>query len=344
MTPRDAVGHSTNGDRPIEDGGQDRAALEQTLAEAEQELAVSDQVGSDRDQAGADHDQRASDLDQAAADREQAAAGDGVKTDLYQEARARRLMATDERLKTAIERARTTADRLGAAYERDLTARARDAAAAERDRAAEALEAAASIGPATDEAARRAAAVRGRAARDRARAAADRAAAAADRDAASEDRVQAVIELRHAYHDDLTGALRRDMGDVALQHEIDRARRGDGRLVLGFVDVDRLKALNDDAGHRAGDALLKAVVATMRAKLRSFDPIVRYGGDEFVCALSGTDGEEAGRRFAEISHVLARDYEQAGISVGVVELRADETLESLVARGDEALYEAKREK
>jgi diguanylate cyclase (GGDEF)-like protein len=79
------------------------------------------------------------------------------------------------------------------------------------------------------------------------------------------------------------------MGDAALQHEIDRARRGDGRLVLAYVDVDRLTAINDRKGHSAGDALLVAVVSTMRANLRSFDPVVRYGGDEFVCAMSGTD-------------------------------------------------------
>ena len=58
----------------------------------------------------------------------------------------------------------------------------------------------------------------------------------------------------------------------------------------------------------------------MRAKLRSFDPVVRYGGDEFICALAGTDPDDAGRRFAEIQDELARDYDDAGISVGVVEL------------------------
>ena len=131
------------------------------------------------------------------------------------------------------------------------------------------------------------------------------------------------------------------MGEVALQHEVDRARRGDDRLVLAFVDVDELKSLNDRDGHPAGDALLKGVVATIRAKLRSFDPVVRYGGDEFICALAGTDPEDAGRRFAEIQDELARDYDDAGISVGVVELAPDETLDDLIVRGDAALYAAK---
>ena len=242
---------------------------------------------------------------------------------------------------TAAQRARTTAERLGAAHQRDLTARARDHAAVERDHAAKALESATAADGAKQTAAQRLAALRARAAHDRTRAAADRAGAAADRAAAAEDRARAAIELRHAYHDDLTGALRREMGEVALQHEVDRARRGDGRLVLAFVDVDKLKALNDRDGHNAGDALLKAVVSAMRNRLRSFDPVVRYGGDEFICALAGANPEEAAARFDEIQEELAREYDDAGISVGVVELLADESLDDLICRGDAALYEAK---
>ena len=326
----------------MKDHGPDRSLLEQTLADADQTLsdtdqtlAAADQAGADRDQASSDRDQQASDLEQAASDREHAA-GDPR----YQAARADRMRGTDERLATAAARARTTAERLGAAHARDLTARARDLAAAERDRAAEALDAASRAG-AKESVERRVAGLRARAAHDRARAADDRAAAAADRAAAAEDRTRAAIELRHAYHDDLTGALRREMGEVALQHEIDRARRADGRLVLAFVDVDKLKLLNDREGHVAGDELLKAVVSTMRRKLRSFDPVVRYGGDEFVCALAGTDPTDASSRFAEIQAELARDHDEAGISVGVVELQPDETLDDLIVRGDAALYAAK---
>ena len=335
MTPKDGVGHSSNGARLIVDAGMDRGLLEQTLADAEQALLVADQSGSDHDQASADRDQRASDLEQAAADREHAA-----EVDRYRAARDRRLRATDQRLKTAIQRARTTAERLDAAHERDLTARARDAAAAERDRAAEALEAA-TVASANGNSARALAALRARLAHDRARAAEDRGAASHDRESAADDRARAAIELRHAYHDDLTGALRREMGEVALQNEVDRARRADGRLVLAFVDVDGLKSLNDRDGHLAGDTLLKGVVATIRAKLRSFDPVVRYGGDEFICALAGTDPDDAGRRFTEIQDELARDYDDAGISVGVVELGEDELLDDLIVRGDAALYAAK---
>lgn len=350
MTPTDGSdrpGPSSNGGEPGQDDTQERLLEEQTLSDSDQTssdtdqtTSDSDQDRSDRDQASSDRDQEASDLEQAASDRAHDAPT--PTPDGYEAARADRERASAVRLATTAERARTAEERLGAAYMRDLTAHARDRAAAARDRAADAFELAATAGTETYTVEQRLAAMRERAAADRGRAAADRAAAAADRAAAARDREQAAIDLRHAYHDDLTGALRRDMGEVALQHEIDRARRGDGRLTLAFVDVDGLKAVNDRDGHGAGDELLKAVVSAMRAKLRSFDPIVRYGGDEFVCALAAADAADANRRFVEIRATLDQDYDHAAISVGMAELQAGDTLADLVARGDAALYEARR--
>jgi len=336
MTSRHAAGPSSNGGTDGHEPPLVQVLLDQTLSDSDQTLADNDQARSDSDQANADQDQQASDLDQAAADREQALPEAGNR-DRYRTARAARRQATDQRLAAATQRARTTADRLGAAHLRDLTARKRDKAAADRDAAAVALDAAGAAKSAEE----RLAALRARADHDRTRAAADRSAAAADRAASAEVRARAAIELRHAYHDDLTGALRREMGEVALQHEVDRARRGDGRLVLAFVDVDKLKALNDREGHNAGDELLKTVVSAMRTRLRSFDPVVRYGGDEFICALAGANPTEATARFEDIQEELAREHDDAGISVGVVELTGDESLDELITRGDAALYEAK---
>jgi diguanylate cyclase (GGDEF)-like protein len=338
----------TEGSAPWPNGGaqgqddalEQSAVRDQTLSDVDQTRSDSDQDRSERDQDSSDRDQRASDLEQAAADREQALqTGETCNREV---ARAGRLEATEERLATSAERARTAADRLSAADARDLSAQGRDLAAAERDRAAKALENATSASGAKRKARRRLAEVRPRAADDRDRAAADRAAAAADRANAAYDRERAATDLRHAHHDDLTGVLRREMGDVALQHELDRARRRDGRLILAFPDVDGLKSINDRHGHSAGDALLIGLVATIRAKLRSFDPLVRYGGDEFVCAMSGTDAVDVSERFVEIKEALAREYGGAGISVGMAELRPGATLADLVARSDAELYNAKR--
>ncbi len=148
-------------------------------------------------------------------------------------------------------------------------------------------------------------------------------------------------ELLSANLDDLTGAFRREMGRLVLNHEIDRARRGDGRFVIVFADVDGLKRVNDRDGHAAGDHVLETVVWTVRSNLRSFDPIVRYGGDEFVCGIGGIDLAEVERRFDTIGRAL-RGSVGVGISVGLAGLEPDDTLERLTARADAALLEAKK--
>ena len=226
-------------------------------------------------------------------------------------------------------------ERLEHGSRRDENARLRDLSAQRRDRAAQRLEQELSLPHASSDAAREyAAAVRARAAADREKAAADRAAAAHDRE-------QAQAELRRAQFDQLTGAFGRELGIVALERELNRARHGDGRLVLAFVDVDGLKERNDREGHAAGDALLRGVVGAIQTHLRSYDPIVRVGGDEFVCALAGTGLMEAGRRFREIRATIEETEPDASISVGFAVLRPDETLEDVTARGDKELYEAK---
>jgi len=242
----------------------------------------------------------------------------------------------------------STEERFARAARRDEAARLRDMAAQTRDRSAELRDRTAaerqalwnpveSFGDACDYAR----AVRAHAAMDRALAAADRAQAALDRKLAAEDRRQAEVDLQRAYVDELTGAYTRGLGTLALQREIDRARHADGRLVLAFVDVDDLKVVNDTLGHDAGDRLLRGIVDTMRANLRSYDPIVRVGGDEFICALTGADVDETRERFLAIRESLRIDP-GASISVGLAELRATDTLEDLRRRGDEALYVAKR--
>ncbi len=179
-----------------------------------------------------------------------------------------------------------------------------------------------------------AAEIRQRAAEDRAQAAEDRVRAAADRSWAAEERGKALEELKRAHRDELTGAYRRAFGLEFLQDEIERARRGDGKLAIAFVDVDGLHGTNKRKGHLAGDALLKRVVTAMRASLRSYDPVVRFGGDEFVCAISGADQAEAEARFDSIRSDLAADEDSATITVGIAELQAQDSLADLIDRAD----------
>jgi diguanylate cyclase (GGDEF)-like protein len=187
-----------------------------------------------------------------------------------------------------------------------------------------------------------AAEVRAQAARDRARAAEDRAQAAADRQRAADERATTLEELRRAHRDELTGAFLRGAGEEALQGEIERARRGDARLVLAFIDVDNLREINNRDGHPAGDALLRDVVAAIRSKIRTYEPIVRFGGDEFVCVLAEVDLKQAVERFTAIKDSFAASSGGAALSVGLAELREDDTLADLIERADAALLEARR--
>jgi diguanylate cyclase (GGDEF)-like protein len=86
--------------------------------------------------------------------------------------------------------------------------------------------------------------------------------------------------------------------------------------------------------------MLQVVVDAIRTRLRSFDPIVRYGGDEFVCGLSGTDIDEASRRFDAIADAI-KEEAGVGISVGFAALAAADNAEDLTQRADAAMLEVK---
>ena len=79
----------------------------------------------------------------------------------------------------------------------------------------------------------------------------------------------------------------------------------------------------------------------MRSKLRSYEPIVRYGGDEFLCSITGVDPAAVRVRFEEIDAVL-RDRDHPGsLSVGFAEMQPDDTLAELIDRADRALLDAR---
>ena len=333
---------ATDGDiRAPVDEDQTASDLDQTTSDADQTAADSDEAASEHDRALSRADQRASNRDQEIADSElkDIPGVDAAREKAHEVSRSARADTSAARAATAAIRTQTAAERFDSADRRDETARFRDLAAQARDRAADArdrLIGQSEVGPA--------AADRGQAAADRARAAVDRDRAAVDRKQAAVDRDHARAALLHAHVDELTGSYRRGVGTLALQHEIDRARRTGAGLVLAFVDVDGLKEVNDRNGHAAGDQLLIDVVETIRAQLRSYDPVVRYGGDEFLCALADVDLDSARARFAGIQLALSELREGCSISVGLAELRSDDTLEDLTARGDAALYEARSEK
>jgi diguanylate cyclase (GGDEF)-like protein len=151
-------------------------------------------------------------------------------------------------------------------------------------------------------------------------------------------RIEDTVES--AAFDDLTGVLRRGPGLASLTREVARAARTQAPLTVAFIDVDGLKQVNDSLGHAAGDALIRAVSASLERRLRAADLVFRYGGDEFVCVLPDTRPEQAER-------VLSRIQDEnkeigADFSVGLAAYRPGDTSEGLLSRADAALYTMRR--
>jgi len=362
-----------DGDHRVAGGHAPRVEFEaraQTFSDRDQIAADTDQTSSDLDQTTSEadenasvRDQMASDRDQQAADRDQAVidGGDRRGEHVMDYARSRRA-----RSQSALERDEVSQARSESARIRDETAGGRDRVAEERDRAAQAryrlaarldaeLERLEAKSQSRDgkgvrglELLLRAAGDRKRAAESRTRAAAQRGAAALDREEAALDRRQAALdraaaaeELALEGFDYVTGALRRRVGLAAIQREMDRTARGDESLVVAFIDVDGLKAINDEFGHDTGDELLRETVDAIKNGLRSYDVIIRVGGDEFVCSLSGQDAAGATERFDRISARLAAGKTCASFTVGIADRRRHDSLDDLIRRADKALRRAR---
>jgi diguanylate cyclase (GGDEF)-like protein len=359
-TPSDRPVQSTNG--RIEAHQQDDVPApapledEQTLADRDETLADRDQTAADGDQTAADSDQAAADSDQAASDRDLTNGGDPDEHDATREIRDRsaqqRQDSGRQREESGQQRVNAAAARDVVAHARDLSALARDEAATLRDHKFAARDAAwagdgrpAVTGPElvlrSEESRRSAAFDRAVALGGRVQAAADRERASRDREQAARDRVQASADrdalldaLAIAETDSLTGAHSRAAGLADLDHEIARARRATGALVIAYVDVVGLKVVNDEHGHAIGDALLQRAVQAIHGQMRSYDLIVRLGGDEFLCVMSGATIHDARQRFGDVQTSLAADPDPCEIRVGFAALAPEDTADELIERAD----------
>ncbi|GAV20092.1 diguanylate cyclase DosC [Mariprofundus micogutta] len=122
---------------------------------------------------------------------------------------------------------------------------------------------------------------------------------------------------------------------------------GKTKVACLYADVDQFKLLNDRLGHEAGDEILAAVSKALRAHVRSNDPLIRMGGDEFVLLLPGCSEEKA-REIAEqtvqaVAGEELKDGEKTSISVGVAFSAVDKDMavKALIAVADQAMYVAK---
>jgi diguanylate cyclase (GGDEF)-like protein len=134
-----------------------------------------------------------------------------------------------------------------------------------------------------------------------------------------------------------------------VERSVRRAARSGIPACVAMIDLDWFKSINDRFGHLAGDQVLRRVVDRVRQCLRTTDVIGRYGGEEFVLLLQGADANGAARLVERIrSAISMADWSDLGaglkvsVSCGITSVRPTDSLEAVLTRADQALYEAKR--
>ncbi|MEV0616917.1 GGDEF domain-containing protein [Nonomuraea sp. NPDC050404] len=167
-----------------------------------------------------------------------------------------------------------------------------------------------------------------------------------------------VLLQRSLLHAQLQAAARTDaktglLNAAAWQREADteivRARRNGDSLALLIIDIDHFKRVNDAHGHLVGDQVLVGVASMLRGQLREYDVVGRFGGEEFVVLLPGTDIDEArlvaerlririGRMAIPVDDTLVRVTISAGVAL--LNVHGDDLIDLLTA-ADLALYRAK---
>jgi len=151
--------------------------------------------------------------------------------------------------------------------------------------------------------------------------------------------------------DGLTGLYNKRCLEESLRRETTRAKESGHDLSLLFLDVDNFKAFNDTYSHPMGDVVLQRLSEVIRENIREADSPFRYGGEEFIVLLPGTNlagGFHVAERIRLYfqSIVFRPEGEKAVIStvsVGLTSYKHGESPEDLLARVDKALYQAKRE-
>ena len=150
---------------------------------------------------------------------------------------------------------------------------------------------------------------------------------------------------RLADSDTLTPLLNRRAFLREVERGIARVARHGTAMTVMIADLDGLKAINDRAGHQAGDAALIHVGYALKANLRAIDSVARIGGDEFGLIFEDMDDAAAVAKAELLAAAVAGETGEdfaASISIGWAQIRPDDTLDTLIARADAAMYAVKR--
>ena len=148
--------------------------------------------------------------------------------------------------------------------------------------------------------------------------------------------------------DVLTGLANRRSFEEVMRHEIGRSLRNDKKFVIGIIDLDKFKAVNDKYGHEAGDIVLQGIATILKDGLRVADYPFRWGGDEFCIMFPETDGNVAlviAERIKKTIEMNSFSFEGQDLavtaSIGLAIWQKGRNVESVIKEADKAMYESK---
>jgi len=146
----------------------------------------------------------------------------------------------------------------------------------------------------------------------------------------------------------LTSLGNRRWAELSLRARLDEMERYGWPFGLLFVDVDQFKQINDEYGHLTGDEVLKMVARTLSRSVRSFDFVGRWGGEEFIAIIRNSTEKTLRsvanrcRTLIEDSCVVVQEKEvRVTVSIGATLARQEDTMETLLQRADQLMYQSK---
>ena len=153
---------------------------------------------------------------------------------------------------------------------------------------------------------------------------------------------------QQAHRDALTGLPNRFVFEERVVPLMEHAQRYGHPLTVAILDLDHFKEINDNLGHLRGDQVLKTVARTLAAQIRATDLLVRMGGDEFLLVLPETELQQAAALAARLCSAVSElrvstgvDGHLLGVSIGLAQWRAGQSVQAWLEEADNHLYQAK---
>ncbi len=161
----------------------------------------------------------------------------------------------------------------------------------------------------------------------------------------SDNMIEKLQLQKQAIHDPLTAAFNRVYFDNSIKNIIELNKNEHKKTGVIFFDIDHFKQINDNYGHKVGDNILKALVLLVKKHIRENDPLIRWGGEEFLI-ITSTDSLQDIHKQAEytrsiIEHHQFTDIEKLTCSFGVAIYEEGDDINHTIKTADKKLYEAK---